>query len=586
VRARQADRDDEDEDDDDDRAPVVKKRGSGAKVGLVVFGGIAAVLLLLCGGGVVLVIVAFRSATSSGPLAVFNPPSSVDDALAAVRSGDDTRKNQGVAWLQQAPPDPQRGAEVAQALEPLLDDPDPFLRDPAAQALGRWAVKDNVPTVLRMLNSDSGAQREAAMDALARIKDPRGTAALAGRLNNFSDRGHASQALQALGAAAEKEVVRYYFDRDGATRDEARRVLGVYRTKDAVILDQAVADLQGGDGDRHKEVAEWLLTRQPDEQHRAAVAQALESALSSPNVFAREPAGKALVRWATRENVPSLIKALDSDNPQVRADTLDALVRLKDERAIPAVAARLAKPFEEQQAGAALEAFGPAAEPEVVKYFDHPNQGTRDRARKLLKTYGTKDAVILGQVVADVDDAQRRRAALDWLAEHSADEEHKSAVARALEPLLKDMDDQTSEAALKAMKNGWATKANVEALVALCVNPPFTPHGNSMCDAAMEALGRVKDERAVPAVAAQLPNIFHRDAARKALELMGSVAEKETSKYLLHQDAGVRSLTWKIFAVIGSKENLPALQKIAKAEPDRGVAMEAANALLAIKLKS
>jgi HEAT repeat protein len=585
---RPAGRDEEDDADDadEDRGPIVKKRRSGSKVALLVIGSIALVLLLLCGGGVVLVVLAVRSAATSGPLAVLNPPASVDDALAGLRSGDDTRKNQAVAWLQQAPPEPQRGAEVAQALEPLLDDFDVFLRDPAAQALARWAVRENVPLLIRMLNSGNGATRGSAMDALARLKDPRGLAALAGRLADFSDRGHAGQVLQTVGPAAEKEVVRYYFDRDGGTRDEARRLLGVYRTQDAVILDQAIADLQGADGERQKEVAEWLLARQPDEQHRAAVAQALEAALTSPNVFAREPAGKALAAWATRENVPSLIRALEGDNGQVRTEALNALVRLKDERALPAIAARLAKPFEEQQTAAALEAFGPAAEAEVVKYVNHPNQPTRDQARKLLKTYGTKDAVILGQAAADLNDAQRCRAALDWLAERPADEEHKSAIARAVEPLLKDKDDGTSEAAVKAMKNGWATKANVEALVALVVNPPFTPHGNAMCDLALEALGKIKDERAVPAMAAQLPNIFHREAARKGLEAMGSVAEKETSKYLLHQDAGVRALTWKIFAVIGSKESLPTLQKIAKAEPDRGVAQEAANALLAIKVKS
>jgi HEAT repeat protein len=586
ARARRTNRDDDEVDDEaEDRDRQVKKRRSGLPFALLVFGGIAAVLLL-CGGGVVLLVLAFRSAVSSGPLAALNPPASVDDALAGLRSGDTTRKNLAVAWLQQAPPDPQRGAEVAKALEPLLDDADGFLRDPAAGALGRWAVQENVPLLVRMLNSDSGATREAAMDGLARLKDPRGTAALAERMGNIFDRAHAGQALQAVGPPAEKDVVRFYFDRDGGTRDEARRLLASYRTRDAVILDQAVADLQGGDGERQKVVAEWLLTRQPDDQHRAAIAQALEAALTSPNVFARELAGKALAAWATRENVPTLLQALDSDNGQVRTEALNALVRLKDERAIPAIAARLAKPFEEQQAAAALAAFGPAAEQEVAKYHNHPNPPTRDQARKLLKGYGTKDAVILGQAVTDLGDAERRRAALDWLAERTADEEHRAAVGRAVEPLLKEQDDQTSEAALKAMKKGWATKENVEGLLALVVNPPFTPHGNFMCDTAMEVLGKIKDERAVPAVAAQLPNIFHRDAARKALEAMGSVAEKETSKYLLHQDAGVRALTWKIFAVIGSKENLPALQKIAKAEPDRSVALEAANALLAIKAKS
>ena len=60
-------------------------------------------------------------------------------------------------------PDP----EVAQTLESLLvDQDDGFTRKDAAKALETWAIKDNVPALIRVLEDESPWVRQSAMKAL------------------------------------------------------------------------------------------------------------------------------------------------------------------------------------------------------------------------------------------------------------------------------------------------------------------------------------------------------------------------------------------------------------------------------------
>src|SRR5205814_877230 len=146
--------------------------------------------------------------------------------------------------------------------------------------------------------------------------------------------------------------------------------------------------------------------------------------------------------------------------------------------------------------------LGSVAEPEVVKELHHPDQAVRDAVRDVLKSYGTREAVLLDQTLADLkgNDAARRKFAADWLAAPAtADEKRRPEFARALDELVRGADGGAKEAALRALAV-WGTKENVPALVTVTTDPGFDLTVNHNRDVAMAALGAIKDERGAEAV--------------------------------------------------------------------------------------
>jgi S1-C subfamily serine protease len=136
--------------------------------------------------------------------------------------------------------------KVVKALEPLIKDSSPFLRRAAIQALGVWGNKETVPGLLKVLTSDDVFTRQAAIEALADLKDERAAEPLAKLVANFQDRGHAARALQAIGSKAEKAVLPLLQHSDLFVRVEACKILEVIGTKEAIpALKIAAGDSNG-----------------------------------------------------------------------------------------------------------------------------------------------------------------------------------------------------------------------------------------------------------------------------------------------------------------------------------------------------
>src|SRR5439155_26114334 len=168
---------------------------------------------------------------------------------------------------------------------------------------------------------------------------------------------------------------------------------------------------------------------------QAAVAQTLEPFLDDRQV--RDHAAKALVVWATKDSVPALIRALDSDSGSVKQSAMDAIAKLKDARAAAPLAKRLKDFFDRASASKALLALGSVAEKDVVKYAFDSDRGTQTEARKLLDNYQTKNGVYVTQAIEDLksgDNGHRQQAA-DWLEKAPVEETQQNDVAKALEPL-------------------------------------------------------------------------------------------------------------------------------------------------------
>jgi HEAT repeat protein len=295
--------------------------------------------------------------------------------------------------------------------------------------------------------------------------------------------------------------------------------------------------------------------------------------------------------WATPANVPALVEALQDprwSHPfaprELRVMLIATLADLKDARAAAALAKDLATDYH-PQAVPALEQLGKPAELEVLKYYNHPDAATRQRAADLLRKYRTTDEVRYQQTMADLKGAEpgRRAAAAESLGTLPADERRRAEVSAALEPLLNNPDAKVVAAAAKGLKV-WGTKDNVPSLVRIVTDTakPFTWGDHTW--AAMEALIALKDERGYWAIAQWAGHPFESERGKKYLQMIGAAAEPEVSRHLTDADPKVRQAAWRALGVVGTRANGQVYQAVAAQEKDfftKNVAQEALKAIAA-----
>ena len=102
--------------------------------------------------------------------------------------------------------------------------------------------------------------------------------------------------------------------------------------------------------------------------------------------------------------------------------------------------------------------------------------------------------------------------------------------------------------------------------------------------AAMHALGRLKDERAIEPLAAGLEDFFDQGPAKEALKAFGPGAEKAVAQRLNHKDQQVRTRACEVLQEIGTRASIPALEK-AVASNDFFVSPKAKEAIQAIQAR-
>jgi len=172
---------------------------------------------------------------------------SIDDALTNLKSSDKNKQRQAAEWLGKASLDKGRQDEVAKTLDPLLSEKDSFWL--ALNALQVWATKDNVPSLAKLLDTDSlqgvpGDGNHKAMQILGKLQDERGAAAVARFMQNFFSRESAVNSLRAMGPVAEKAVLKYFKHGDGGVHGAVDSLLRGYGTKTSAIALQCVDDAQ------------------------------------------------------------------------------------------------------------------------------------------------------------------------------------------------------------------------------------------------------------------------------------------------------------------------------------------------------
>jgi predicted Zn finger-like uncharacterized protein len=531
-------------------------------------------------------------------------PANLDEALAALHDADIARRREGTNWFVRNPVNDGQKAAASKALDPLLHDQDDQVRGNAAQAIRTWGTTENVPSLVRCLETKDRSTWESAVDSLAQLKDARGLPALAALLEDGGMRNKAIEGFRVWGKTAEAELLKYAFFPDDYVRGNVQTILRInYATPDTTLVSQALVDLKSADQRRCDKALEWLGPNPPEDTRRAAlargdakqrqtVAQALTPFIRENNDVTRSTAFRALKIWATKDNVVPLVDFLVdkvTDNPRWRWDqqcqaAIQILGELADERATKAIILYLGQygnvPVE------ALKSIGPKAEPDVIKCFDDPNNAIREGARKVLADRGVKAPVILTQVIADLKDPDdnRRNYAADYLQKIPVEASRKVEVSKALNNLLDSSNAGTRDIGLRLMKT-WGTKENIPALVARVEDPAFNPQTLSQCSAAMQALADIGDEQGVWPIAKHLSNTFQRGNAEAAIKKFGPLAEKEAMPHLKDADPAERQRAWIVLGAVATKASVPELEPLAKKETDRNAQIAATNALRLIQAR-
>lgn len=158
-------------------------------------------------------------------------------------------------------------------------------------------------------------------------------------------------------------------------------------------LDRALANLEAKNDADRKAAADRLAGMTPN-QHRRVVVQKIAEQLRTDQPFDREPLLRALGVWAAAAEVPILIELLDNKDILTRNLTLDALGKLRDERAVKPVVRCFLEFNTRWHAEQALKALGPLAEKEVLALLDQPDK--KDLwipAIYILKDIGTEQSL-------------------------------------------------------------------------------------------------------------------------------------------------------------------------------------------------
>jgi HEAT repeat protein len=312
-------------------------------------------------------------------------------------------------------------------------------------------------------------------------------------------------------------------------------------------VDQKLADLKNGDPEARAQALLWLTQADPEDPGRDKVTAALEPALfdgDAGGVLDPELLLRAYLQWAGRDNVSTLVRMVENPTlpawgPRKAGMVIETLGKLRDKRAIEAIAERLPDPVLHDQAVNALKLIGRPAEKYVLDYLFDQDAGARLRAGRLLENYSTRPETIAGEALARLMSSEPdvRRGAAAWFGENPPEnEKERAAVAKQLTLLLDDLSPQVDAQALRALKL-WATPECLPPLLAFSRREQKAGAGDPVL---IDVLARFRDAKAAQAIAFQLKNASQRGKVVQALLKLGPVAAPAVLGYINHPDPGVQ----------------------------------------------
>ena len=154
-------------------------------------------------------------------------------------------------------------------------------------------------------------------------------------------------------------------------------------------LPALVAGLQSPHSIRVFETTEQLRKLPADVRHSV-----LAELSAQENATVRQNAWRAFATWATREDVPALIAALESPHEDVRSAALSLLARFPNAQTLELLTKALEDPLSRERAEELLVSVGPATELPVLAYIAHADDGLRSAAWRILGRVGTRKSLL------------------------------------------------------------------------------------------------------------------------------------------------------------------------------------------------
>jgi hypothetical protein len=161
--------------------------------------------------------------------------------LACLEDNNDYWRGQAVNHIQEADVVKAHRAEIAKRLVEELRESNVGIQVQAVRALSRWGTKDSIEPLIKFLDATSeGGVRNAALESLGQLKDPRAIETIVEYLPKASAREKASWALKNFGAVAETKVAVALTHKDKDVRREGCLILKAIGTAKSLPALEAV----------------------------------------------------------------------------------------------------------------------------------------------------------------------------------------------------------------------------------------------------------------------------------------------------------------------------------------------------------
>jgi len=421
-------------------------------------------------------------------------------------------------------------SSVAPRLAPLMKDE--LLRGAVAEVLGRIGDEDVVAPLTQLLN-EATAPTEVVADALASLYDRYEA--------RYQDGEHIASLVRHTIAATGTQNLLDAVQRAGG--EQLRSITKVLGWLEGPAVERALTRLLGNPAVRGK-VVEYLV------RHGARVVDLLIEQLEAEDLDTRQAAVVGLGRIGDRRATRPLLKVLASD-PSLQVVTAGALARIGDAQAFEALLALVPHPDAavRQAVIAALNSIGhPDMAERIVPLLRDPTPHARESAVRIAGYFGYRECADDLLACSDDSDPSVQRAALEHLAflddprvtprlvralAEDANPAMRSAAAQALarvddsqvvRPLgaaLGDDDPWVRYFAARAL----AEHRHLGALDDLTRLAFDDPAGHVRL-AAIDAIGRLADPAAIPALSA-LAASDDVERARAALGALGGIGHPD-----------------------------------------------------------
>lgn len=512
----------------------------------------------------------------------------LDQAVSILDNGDEFQKVDALNWIALQPVQPDKHQKVSATVDPYLSNVNDKVRIAAMSVMVNWATKRNIPRMILAMK-DKGSpflteEQKRGLKALAMLKDPQGAKAVAPLLNKFHGRDEVKNALLAIGAAAEDEVLAHMHSENRHALSNARRVLDELGTIEEKKIRQTLKDLSSMNQTVKRNAASYLETARVVPALQDEVAQALKNNLKNDRGDYDEKTVTTFAKWATEQDADVFADILEETSKSgIPRNHIKIGIKFLGDHPTKEGASALMGWIENffvrgETINALKKIPGDIAELAVVKHMNSPNRDVQTHARQLLKEYGTKAEVMVSQIIEDInsEDKKMRAAAATSLQEVEVVETKKEEIALALNALLQGEDREEQIAAMKALQT-WATKSNVPAVATWVADPnKKVGHDGDMKKIGIQVLANLQDERGIVPIAANLLDFFHKDEAAKALLNFGEKAEPAVITFLNNKDSNTRILACKILQNIGTEKSIKYLKRLIQADRIRSVQQQAA----------